>query len=1129
MSLVNARRFGILSCFCAAALVVAATGPARAETSPTNTLAVLDFALEGKQQGPDNWAIGLADFFAVELQQRGVVILERRDLRYILSERQLSLTGASGKDAVVRKALPGVNYLLQGTVKAVGGSRFSLVVGLVDARSGLELHSFAAAGEYPREWFAAIASLADQTVKVLGGTGSRGDAVPFGFTRQPEIAWYYYQGMAHCLAGRPEMGVALFRQARRLDLDFLLARVWEMRAYEMLGLGDHAKVCETELLAAPRGGRMALEIALHRSHSSNGVVVAILNGGLQTETSRTAVPALKKFLLASPGIKVFSPEYIREITREKDLQLSGEFEPTGDFDQRDWLAVDAVIAVEHLADSGDLRFQIRDGLSGGLLFSTSVPAGVDPSPFWPGIRDHLLNERPSEMREIPSGNDGAFWRDAFSKPPGFGAWQTPGYFAYWLHESRIATGAGRLKAVGALLQAYSSDNGHEALAFDSYDEIFRRLNGRPGVLGTNAGGYSSADATMRVLKKFTQDDGKLALSLTALLADAQATNGEPALRLRLEFLRETLAALPQIERVLNQLHSGLQRDGEWVAERRTPPDYEDVHKVARHLFAQTTNQTARLELKELIRSFVEAPNWHWGAFWLEMEVGSYEEAMRTAQTMLDASRLVWANHRDVDWSGRFITRNAGLAASERNRRVESALSVAEVLNVKKGLRARAEFLTRESEQYEHDFLIVSPADDKKAPNKLEWAFDRFVPPDVVLSSAAALNWFAVREVERGKKILSHIYESDRYYTVHRMEAAYLLAEFEAASGNPVRSLELYREVIDKSPQRAPNALSEVNLVRTYPCANLVGSAWVSGKLPQPATDVNEIPPAPPSLDLIRNDLNGTMSQLFGYARAHQLAGAEPAAIIDRFVTKHGTNAFPVLAEKITHVTQLITRPPASDVVTAIFYRAVVPDHEGMVLDAFRRDGSLARFAFEFDPQAATALVDEDVPSFAVNSKSMSAELALAIIEHRLFRHYPLLFLCVVDSDPDKRTGRNRILLALDDQLDSTAPAELRAQFESAVEACIKKTVYPQQRLEAQLALFGVYSENIASPDYLGLLSQVAMKHHLYIGLDGTTKGFTQFSPDKLKTLRNFIKLPVDDEQAIAFLKQQPKDVKWLVK
>jgi len=50
--------------------------------------------------------------------------------------------------------------------------------------------------------------------------------VAFGFTRSREVAWQFIRELDHCLQGRPEFGVALFRVRTFLEPDFLVARIW---------------------------------------------------------------------------------------------------------------------------------------------------------------------------------------------------------------------------------------------------------------------------------------------------------------------------------------------------------------------------------------------------------------------------------------------------------------------------------------------------------------------------------------------------------------------------------------------------------------------------------------------------------------------------------------------------------------------------------------------------------------------------------------------------------------------------------------------------------------------------------------------------------------------------------------
>ncbi len=1113
------RHFVRLLCLAFITLATIAPNLAWAEAAATNTVAVLDFTLKGASSSANNWAIGLADFFTMELQQRNVVMLERRDIRYLLSERQLSLAGAMAKDALVRQSLPSVKYLVQGNVQVVGESRFSLVVGVVDARSGLELHSFEASGAYPSDWVKAIGKLAGQIATALGGTETRSENVPFGFTSQPELALRFYQGVAHCLDGRPELGLSTFIDLRSYDKKFLLCWIWEMRAWEMMGLKDHARVAEEEFLALPiaRSGELALELALCRRHASNQVVVAVSGYGQPTAQSRAAVERLKQALLASSGIKVFNPDYIREISQEKDLHLTGEFTAQGEKEVGNWLAVDAIVTVEPLAAGNQLRVVVRDGLSGKAIFTQDInPTANFDALFLESLRKTLFDtSQPVTNTKTQLAGNEQFWENLIPKNLAkIRAEMTPYMFfknfqsinpvfchAYFLHQA--ITHPEKTDDM-LVLRDSGFSSPHSALFRKQYLAACARQRVSPRWDPTQF--EEEPDDNNKTIDKNTPDF-QLAVSMTNLLNQAEQTNGSAAIEIRLKFLNEMTSHWNSFS---NHAVICLQRTGrdDWLAMQEYPKIYVGFIDAFYKLKASQLTESQRAELKRLTCQFatdlskLQIPPGHVGlvcetagkildiVFDLYLKSGCYDEALALAQRRLNKSRQLMEDQHHINWA-RLTALNQGAielpAYRERMWRVNAVMHMARVLNEAKGALARAEFVAAEQAQYEKDYLVDSPVDEKLMPTDP-------IGEDYALAQMAAEYWDAAGQIDQSIKVLTHVYGSDRYCLQHRMNAALDLAGYKGKNGNINEALDLYREVSDKSPRLEKEALKRMNLLRNPRSAS--EPHWGP---PRP-TDLPAKAPAAP-VQLVA-EVQKTCQQLYRFSG--NFSAPQPTGIMDKLIKAHGTNLIPALIKEYLFYVNFVN----DDMVQlkanlALFKKVIQADTNAtvpIILDAFRSNPQLAPVAFLADPQGARAIVDKELPALLDNTYYVRWNLARTIIEQRLTRHYPFLIACIGDSGHDTSHARHKIIKALSEAITPAEPAALREAFENAIKTQTSVCI------EA---------------------AEAALKRRMRAGVEGATVGFTQFTPEKLTLLRRFIKLPASDDEAIAFLKQKPEKFEWL--
>jgi tetratricopeptide (TPR) repeat protein len=342
------------------------------------TVAVLDFEATGPEPAND-YAFGMADLFNLELQRHGVATLERREIRYVISEQQLMASGLVEPTDVIRRALPWVTYLVKGQVSRSENGQFTMAVSLVEARTAHEICSVTAAGEYPKEMAAAVSRLAEQVVSKLAVRGTAPKhAGPEGFATMPETALLYYKGIEHCLAGRPEYGVQYFRAAVQGDSSFVLARVWTMRAYGMLGLPAHEAVAREELLRSPHGAAILAKIRRAAGDKGDRFVVAVAASNCFTPQCQSLLDLFKEGIRAGGRIEVFSPDWINPLAAEADLRLTELFEHRDELTEAQWAWTDAValfaVGNEPAPAKGTVKIAVLEPLSGQAKLSLSIPA-----------------------------------------------------------------------------------------------------------------------------------------------------------------------------------------------------------------------------------------------------------------------------------------------------------------------------------------------------------------------------------------------------------------------------------------------------------------------------------------------------------------------------------------------------------------------------------------------------------------------------------------------------------------------------------------------------------------------------------------------------------------------------------
>lgn len=332
--------------------------------------AVLDFEGDKGARGTDgDWAVGLADFLQMELQKRGADVLERRDIRYVLSEQKLRDSGVVAVETIIRRELPHAGYLVKGTIAMNEAKKRVLTVSAVSFQTGLEVLRWS---KEATTFDGVVAILSDAAEEILSKCPNQkiqkaAGIFPQGFTAKPEAALLFYRGVEHTMAGRPEYGVFYFREALRMDSSFLLALVWKIKAYDLLGLQEMAKVNRDHLCSTPNGRMLFTEVASSIAHERQETVVAIMPATGASAPPADAVAIITGFLAAGGKIKVFSPQWIQSLVAEADLKLSGLFADGSD-QASPGLAADVAILIRKKAGDEGVEVAARDAASGNALF-----------------------------------------------------------------------------------------------------------------------------------------------------------------------------------------------------------------------------------------------------------------------------------------------------------------------------------------------------------------------------------------------------------------------------------------------------------------------------------------------------------------------------------------------------------------------------------------------------------------------------------------------------------------------------------------------------------------------------------------------------------------------------------------
>ena len=308
----------------------------------TPRVAVLDSPATG-----EGW-VGLADFIEAGLQKEGVATYDRRCLRLLLAERELSRSGVVDLNTARLAQLPAVDLFVRGQVQPAGTNRFALTLEAVRAADAVVAVSLQAEGRYPQEWLPALERLLREMSGRLRGNQPAGGVAPPGraITWMPEASLWLFRGLECYARGDYPQAILAFGKARHWDRNFRLAWLWESRSYQRAGFPAQAR----RVLEAGHLSDQPIGQAMRRP-----IFAVVAGKGVTVEEKQE----FTRQLAGSGKVSVLDPRWIGASAAEADLQLSGEMAARTEA-RNAWLVVDQAVFLERTGPaSGEGVFRAR--------------------------------------------------------------------------------------------------------------------------------------------------------------------------------------------------------------------------------------------------------------------------------------------------------------------------------------------------------------------------------------------------------------------------------------------------------------------------------------------------------------------------------------------------------------------------------------------------------------------------------------------------------------------------------------------------------------------------------------------------------------------------------------------------
>ena len=330
--------------------------------------AVLDFEMKG-DSSEDNWAIGLADLLEVSLRSRGCPLYERRHIRFLLAERQLSRLGYIREEDKIQTKLKGMDQLIKGFIEKTGEDTFVGTVFLVNAIEGSTLIRHDFKGQYPKDWMICVEGMSDalmQKVKFTNRPSQRSS----GLKVSPEVCALYYRALDNFAKGRFGNAVYYLRQVKIVDPFFIPAYLWERKIYKICDMPLNARIINSEI----EYKKLDLSAVHKNLISSDKLRWLILSDGV---LHKEDIDTVYDGILKNDKIEIVAHQTILDITSEKDLHLTGEYDRLRGNEQ--WMMVDKILLIRRI--DNDIMIRVMDAVSGHIYNETFCASKILNSIF----------------------------------------------------------------------------------------------------------------------------------------------------------------------------------------------------------------------------------------------------------------------------------------------------------------------------------------------------------------------------------------------------------------------------------------------------------------------------------------------------------------------------------------------------------------------------------------------------------------------------------------------------------------------------------------------------------------------------------------------------------------------------
>lgn len=341
------------------------------------SVAILDFESEETTSGPKQQiGAGFSDLLVVALSSEGIPVVDRGLIRAVLAEHRLSdKVLIDEKSRLAAGRLLGARFLLHGHVTVLSNRTFEIraqltavteigVYGLVDSR-----------GSYPEGLEEATRLIARDFATKIGcdkenGINARSKTSLAALT-------VFYQGLESCAQGRPEEGVGRFLDAQKIDPEFLEAKAWECKAYQLAGFDGHAEIVRAELLKRPGSSNFFAAISAAGSATSDARIVSFVLPVIETPALRggsMTADELRHLLVQAAvkveHIRVFDNTLLNKVAREFDQTLNDDFDASSAPRYGRWLGTEGIVfsrIVSGVDGRPVLLLQLRNPMSGEKL------------------------------------------------------------------------------------------------------------------------------------------------------------------------------------------------------------------------------------------------------------------------------------------------------------------------------------------------------------------------------------------------------------------------------------------------------------------------------------------------------------------------------------------------------------------------------------------------------------------------------------------------------------------------------------------------------------------------------------------------------------------------------------------